>query len=430
MTDPQLSAAQLRSIAQARGFINLWDGPIRAGKSIGSLIRWLHFIVSAPTGGSLLVVGKTTDTIWRNVWTPLMDPAIMGPVARQVRYTRGAPAGHILGREVEVISGSDASAESRLRGLTCAGWYGDEVSLLPETFFDQLIGRCSLEGAMGFGTTNPGAPNHWLRQRFLLKAWRRSTGVRAWHFTMDDNPSLTETFKNTLKSLYTGMWYKRMILGLWVMAEGAVFDGFDSDRHVVKTLPADIRWIGSGTDYGTTNPFAVVLLGIGTHPRTGRRALFITNEWRWDSKIKGRQLSDAQYSDEVTSWLAELEIAPGVKGIVPRWEIVDPSAASYRVERHNRGATTYPGDNGVEDGLRMLASLFARDQLVIHDSCTALLAELPGYSWDSGKAKLGRDEPIKEDDHSIDATRYVIRTTVNEWFHDLDYDLSLAAKGA
>lgn len=423
----QLSDAQLRSISQARGFINLWDGPIRAGKSIGSLIRWLHFVAGASTSGVLVVTGKTMDTIQRNVFEPLKSRDLFGPAARQVEYTRGAPTGTILGRQVEVISGNDAKAEERLRGMTCAGWYADEVSLLPEQFFDQLIGRCSVPGAMGFGTTNPGAPNHWLRQRFILEAWKRSSGVRHWHFTMEDNPGLTEEFKNTLKALYTGMWFKRMILGLWVMAEGAIFDAFDEDRDVVDALPDGMRWIASGTDHGVRNPFHSILLGLA------EGKLWVTHEYRWDSKKTGRQMSDAEYSEAYAEWLATAEVAPGVLGIQPEWEVVDPAAAAYRTTRYRDGATPYPGVNDVDLGLGTMASLFGRRLLKIHRRCRHLLAEIPGYSWDEKAAARGEDAPIKVDDHALDATRYAVETTRVLWeglVHapDVRSDAAMAAR--
>lgn len=410
----RLSLAQERSIAQSSGFINLWDGPIRSGKTVGSLLRWARHVPVAPTGGVLVVTGKTMDTIYRNVFVPMMDRQVYGPAARFTAYTRGAPTGKILGRQVEVISGSDAGAEQRLRGLTCAGWYGDEISLLPETFFDQLIGRCSLDGAMGFGTTNAGAPNHWLRQRFLLKAWRRSSGVRSWQFTMEDNPSLSADFKARLRELYTGMWFKRMILGLWVMAEGAVFDMFDDDTMVVDDLPREMRWIGTGTDHGVRNPFHSVALGLA------EGQLWVTHEWRHDSKTAGRQMSDDQYSAAHIDWLANAEVAPGVVGIAPEWEIIDPAAASYRVQRYNDGGTPYPGDNSVDVGLRVLASLMSRGRIKIHRRCKHLIAELPGYSWNEKAALLGRDEPIKADDHAIDSLRYVVRTTQALWQESID----------
>lgn len=411
----QLSDAQLRSIAQARGFINLWDGPIRAGKSLGSMIRWLHFVSTASTAGVLVVTGKTMDTIHRNVFEPLKSRELFGPAARQIEYTRGAPTGTILGRKVEVISGNDAKAEERLRGLTCAGWYGDEVGLLPEQFFDQLIGRCSVEGAMGFGTTNPGAPNHWLRKRFILEAWRRSTGVRHWHFTMDDNPGLTDQYKETLRALYTGMWFKRMILGLWVMAEGAVFDAFDEDTDIVDELPAGMRWLATGTDHGVRNPFHSVALGLADNQ------LWITHEHRWDSKATGRQKSDAEYSDDYAAWLAGIEVAPGVLGIAPEWEVIDPAAAAYRTTRYQAGGTPYPGVNDVDQGLRTLASLLARRKIKIHRRCRHLLAEIPGYSWDEKAAQRGEDAPIKADDHGIDALRYAVETTRVFWQGEINY---------
>lgn len=420
--DPSLSEAQQRSIAQSNGAINIWSGPIRAGKTVGSLLRWAQYLAcDPPTGGVYVVTGKTLDTIARNVFAPLMDPKLLGhDGARLTQWTRGAPTGTIMGKSVEVVSGSDAGAESRVRGMTCAGWYGDELTILPETFLDQLVGRASVPGAKGFGTTNVGAPNHWLRKRYILNAWRRTSGVRHWAFTMEDNPTLTPEYKAMLKALYTGMWYKRMILGLWVMAEGAVFDGFDEDRHVVDELPepGSITWIGTGTDYGTRNPFACLLLGM--HRASG--TLYITHEYRWDSKATGRQMSDSEYSAAVTAWLAGIELAPGLAGVTPQWEIIDPSAASYRLQRYQDGATPFPGDNGVSDGIRTMASLFAIDRLKIHRRCAGLIAELPGYSWDDKAAALGRDEPVKADDHSIDGSRYVIQTTRQIWHADVPLD--------
>src|SRR4051812_23480695 len=97
-TELRLSTVQERSIAQATARINIWDGSVRSGKTISSLLRWLMFVAKAPRGGALVVVGKTYDTVSRNVFGPLTDPAITGAaVARLISYTRGAPTATILG---------------------------------------------------------------------------------------------------------------------------------------------------------------------------------------------------------------------------------------------------------------------------------------------------------------------------------------------
>ncbi|MET0492906.1 MAG: PBSX family phage terminase large subunit [Actinoplanes sp.] len=416
-----LSEKQERSIAHATARINLWTGSIRSGKTIASLLRWLMYVADAPRGGQLVVTGKTYDTVARNVFGPLMDPAITGKAASLIKYTRGAGQATILGRPIEVITANDARAEGRLRGMTCAGAYGDELSLLPEAFFDQLLGRMSVPGAQLFGTSNPDNPTHWLRQRFILRA--AELRLRHWHFTLDDNPALDPAYVAAIKREYVGLWYKRFILGEWVLAAGAIFDMFDEDKHVVRELPAISRWISVGIDYGTTNPFAALLVGLGADGR-----LYLTNEWRHDSKLARRQMAPVEYSSSVRSWLSNIDLRGGDKGVSPEFVLVDPAAADFRVQLARDGLANQAGKNEVVEGIRTLASLFATDRLRIHASCAGLLSEIGGYSWDDHAAQLGRDEPVKAGDHSIDAARYAIHTTRAIWWSLLRRaDLGLAA---
>jgi hypothetical protein len=121
-----LSRKQIQSIAQAQARINVWDGAIRSGKTFASLLRWLIYVANAPTSGELVVVAKTSQTAARNVSGPLQDFDLFGELAQYTSYTAGAPSAVILGRRVWVIGANDARAESRLRGLTCAGAYVDE----------------------------------------------------------------------------------------------------------------------------------------------------------------------------------------------------------------------------------------------------------------------------------------------------------------
>lgn len=414
MTEPRtrlrLSPKQEQSIGQATSRISVWEGAVRSGKTISSLLRWLMYVANAPRGGQLVVSGKTTDTIARNVFGPLMDPAITGHAAKLISYTRGAPTGKVLGRSIEVISANDARSEGRLRGLTCAGAYVDEATLVPEEFWTQLIARLSVPGAQLFATTNPGPPTHWLRKNYLLRA--AETQTRSWHFAIEDNPHLDPGYVAWLKSTYTGLWYRRFVLGHWVMAEGAVYDGWDEDSHVVDVLPEIADWIAVGIDYGTSNPFAALVLALGVDGR-----LYLTNEWRHDSRASRRSLTDVEYSERLRGWLGGIphpHIA-GVQGLTPRWMTVDPSAASFMQQLHRDHLNPIPADNAVLDGIRMVASLLGAGQLLVHRSCKGWIEEIGGYSWDPARQLKGEDSPIKADDHSLDAGRYAIKTTESDW---------------
>lgn len=406
-----LSPLQEKSIAHANARINIWSGAVRSGKTIASLLRWVMFVAQAPRGGALVVSGKTYDTVSRNIFGPLMDPELFGPVAPLVRYTRGAPTATILGRTIEVITANDAKSEGRLRGLTAAGAYVDEATLVPREFWAQLLARLSMPGAKVFATTNPDGPQHWLRQEFILR--EHELNLRHWHFSLDDNPFLPAEYVSDLKREYVGLWYRRFVRGEWCLAEGAVFDMWNPDVMVVDVVPQIQRWIGLGVDYGNTNPFAALVLGLGTDGR-----LYLTHEWRWDSRRQHRQLTDHEYSVRLREWLAGLQHS-GMTGIRPMYAVVDPSAASFRTQLWQDGLSPIDGDNAVLDGIRTVASLLARDKLKVHRSCTGWINEIPGYSWDPDKAARGEDAPIKADDHSLDAGRYVVRTTESAWRHDV-----------
>ncbi|MFC8095359.1 PBSX family phage terminase large subunit [Streptomyces sp. NPDC057301] len=404
MTAPlPLSGKQLDSIRQATARINIWHGSVRSGKTIASLLCFLFAVRRAPASGLIIIVGRSLQTIERNIIEPLQDPALFDDVADEVRHTRGATTAVILGRVVHLIGASDARAEGRLRGLTAALAYVDEITLLPEPFFVQLLARLSVPGARLLGTTNPDSPRHWLRTDYLER--EAELDLAAWHFRLADNPSLSEAYVAALSAEYTGLWRRRMIDGAWVVAEGAIYDMFDEQQHVVDELPAMRRhWVG--VDYGTTNPFAALLLGLGDDDR-----LYVVSEWRHDSRAAHRQMTDAQYSTALRAWLDEQQVAP-------EWTFIDPSAASFMAQMWSDG---HPGvaraHNAVIDGIRSTANALDSRLLRVHRSCTGLLDELPAYVWSTEAAERGEDKPVKRDDHSVDALRYVIHSTAHEWRH-------------
>ncbi|NUQ88295.1 MAG: PBSX family phage terminase large subunit [Glycomyces artemisiae] len=416
-----LSRKQLTSIGRATARVNIWHGSVRSGKTIASLLAFVIAVATAGPSGLIIICGRSLQTIERNCLEPLQDRALFGPLAAHIVHTRGATTATILGRTVHLIGAADARAEGRLRGLTAQLAYVDEATLLPEGFWTQLLARLSVPGARLFATTNPDSPRHWLKTGYLDRA--AELNLRAWHFRLADNPSLSPEYVANLAAEYVGLWRRRMIDGAWVVAEGAVYDMWDEARHVVTELPP-MRRYWAGIDYGTTNATSAILLGYGVDDR-----LYACAEWRHDSRATHRQMTDAQYSTAIRKWLAEWQHpAEPAAGVAPEWVFVDPSAASFSTQLWHDGL---PGlaraVNDVRDGIRSVAAALAAGLLSVHESCEGLLSELPGYSWDPKATARGEDAPIKADDHSADALRYAVHSTAHEWRHLLTPSKEAAA---
>lgn len=411
--DRLLSPKQQRSIAGALARINIWEGAVRSGKTIASLWAWLLYLADAPTGGELVMVGRTSDTIYRNLLQPLMNPDLFGSFARQVHYTPGARTAVIMGRTIHIIGANDVQAEAKIRGMTVAGAYVDEITILPKVFWDQLIARISVVGARLFGSTNPDSPNHWLKTDWLDAG---NPSVRSWQFVLADNHTLDPEYIAHLQRSYVGLWYRRFILGQWVIAEGAVYDMWDEPRHVVDKVPNIVHWLGTGIDYGTTNPFHAVLIG-----RAEDHRLYVTAEYRYDSRRERRQLTDVEYSRRYRDWLTRVPIPnTDMAGVTPAYTVVDPSAASFRMQLHQDGVSSYAADNAVLDGIRTVSALLADLRLRVHSSCVELIKEMPAYSWDAKASLAGEDKPIKVADHGADALRYLTHTTQAAWRGHID----------
>lgn len=368
------------------------------------------------------MVGRTLQTIERNLIEPLQNEALFGPVAKLVHHTRGSTIATILGRTVHLIGASDVRSEGRLRGLTAYLIVIDEATLVPENTFQQALARLSVPNAKLMITTNPEGPAHWLRKKFILRA--HELDMVAWHFTLDDNNSLDPKYVEALKKEYVGLFYKRFIQGLWVLAEGVIFDAWDEDRHVEDATPTITRWVGTGVDYGTVNPFVALVGGLGVD-----RRLHLVAEYRYDSKLSRRQKTDAEYSAALRDFHGSVRV-PGtdLRGVNPEYICVDPSAASFVTQLYRDGVSNVMGaDNTVIDGIRMMASLIANDRLRVHRSCKGFIEEIPGYAWDEKAAEKGVDQPVKLDDHDMDAGRYLIKTTEPLWYGTLRQPLQPAA---
>lgn len=388
-----LSPKQTAVLVHGTGSVNLLDGAIRSGKTLAANLAWLRFVKDAPPG-HLAIMGKTRDTIGRNVLAGIEE---LHPSA--INWREGSSRCTILGRTAYLIGANDKQAESKLRGLTLAGALLDEATLVDKPFFQTLLGRLSVHGARLYATTNPDTPAHWLNMDYIARVRRRELpGWRVWRFGLDDNPSLTAEYKAKIKRELTGLWYRRMVLGEWVAAEGAVYEMWDPSVHVIpwSALPAMHRLLAVGIDYGTNNPTVAILLGISHDGR-----LFMVDEWKHDGRSEGRW-TDNQLAGGLLGWMNQPHL-PGT-GPEPMIEylVIDPSAASLQTEFYSRNVFNLrAADNRVTFGVQQVASLLHTRKLFVSDRCTGWIDEAPGYSWDDKAALLGEDKVRKVGDHCL-----------------------------
>lgn len=391
-------------------FINILEGSVRSGKTVAMIPKWLNYIMTGPAG-MLLMTGVSKDTIYDNVLNDLFD------TIGESNYSYNRQSGDLIvfwfdkgmkkQRRIKVLGAKDEGSEKYLRGKTLAGAYCDELSLMPEKFFKQLLNRLSVQGAKLYGTTNPDSPYHYLYAEYITDEAKLKKGmVRDYHFELDDNPNLPEEYKENIRNAYKGMWFKRMILGLWVLAEGVIYDMFsddllfdDSDKVFTKNKKSACRRY-IGIDYGTTNP--MVFLDIYDDGDT----VFILNEYYYDSKKHQRQKTDEEYAKDFDTFIGEE---------FPDFVLIDPSAASFKIVLRGRGYRVKDADNNVNDGIRKVAMLMSRKKLRVHKRCQNIIREFHSYVWDEKAAKRGEEKPVKENDHGCDALRYMVNTILQKW---------------
>lgn len=226
--------------------INLLEGAVRSGKTWISLIVFALWVALQPKDATFLMVGKTLTSLKRNCLDLLQS--LVGEA--NFEYNISQKTATLFGRMVYLEGTNDARAEGKIRGMTLTGAYCDEITLFAEDFFSMLLSRLSMPGAKLFATTNPDSPTHWFMVKYIKRA--EELDMNIWKFTIDDNPFLDPAYVSALKKEYVGVFYRRFIQGLWVVAEGACYPQF-ADRpedYIVDKLPEDARFISIGIDWG------------------------------------------------------------------------------------------------------------------------------------------------------------------------------------
>lgn len=383
-----LSSKQKQTIREANKPINILHGAVRSGKTYCALIRFL-IEVSEAAPGEMCIVTRDVFAFRRNIL-----PLIFQMVGNDAHYSQGNCLLEIWGRKIHVVGAHDARAEGKIRGATFAGAYVDEITLIPEAFWQILIQRCAMGGARIFGTSNPDSPAHWLKVNFL----DNNPDVYSLHFSMTDNPQLTPEERAYITRQHKGLWYKRFVLGEWALAEGCVFDFFDPAIHVAHRGAANPIYSIVGVDYGTANPTAFTMIDYNDQVSP---ALFVRKEYYWNSKERQRQKTDSEFAEDLLKF---------IEGYPVQIIYIDPSALSFKTElrRQGIGAHFKDASNDVLPGIRELSNLIANGDLKIGRTCPNLIKEMQSYCWDSKKTELGEDVVIKRNDHCIDSMRYAV----------------------
>ena len=298
-----------------------------------------------------------------------------------------------------IFGGRDERSQDLIQGITAAGAFFDEVALMPESFVNQAIARCSVDGAKLWFNCNPEGPYHWFKLDFIDKIIEKN--LLHIHFTMDDNPSLTEETKARYRRMFVGIFFKRFILGLWVLAEGVIYDMWDEAKHLFDFSGEKYDEYGVAADYATATVMTWGLYGI-KYDRTGKGKdqVYLIKEYYWDAKKKGRQKTDGEFADDFVRFLG---------GIIPKKIYLDPSAASFKAELRKRGFNQVrDADNDVINGIRSVSNFLASLRFFVERSCVDTRKEFSAYAWDPKAQERGEDKPLKQKDHAMDRNRYFI----------------------
>lgn len=374
------------------------DGAIRSGKTVFMMLAFVDDAMRRYNGQRFGICGKTVDSTVKNIVTPYLGLTYAQEKYR-IQWRRSDKLLVVSDGErtnyFEIFGGKDESSFMLIQGRTLAGVLLDEVALQPRSFVEQAMARCSVAGSKLWFNCNPDSPQHWFYLEWVCQP-EKHNAIRL-HFELDDNPALDERIKERYKSLYTGVFYQRYIQGLWVLAEGLVYE-FGEDNITDEQPPGAEYYIS--VDYGTLNPFSAGLWALN-----GSKAVRI-KEFYYDGRKKQKQLTDEEYCDEIEKL---------AKGYEIKRVIIDPSAASFITALKRRGCRVSQADNAVLDGIRRTAVYLRDGNIKIHRSCVDAIREFGLYRWDDKKTE---DTVVKENDHAMDDIRYFCNTIMRRRVRD------------
>lgn len=359
----------------------------------------LPFLISewADKKGDIFLIGKTERTLRRNV----LDIIQREFGSRIFNYALGSKAeASFFGRTIHLAGANDERAYEKIRGSTAAQILIDEGSLIPESFMNECLDRLSLENAQLSITTNPGGPQHYLKKKYIDRINAGEINGTVHTFSLEDNPYLPKQYIEAIKKEHTGIWYKRAIEGLWVIAEGSVYDMFDEKVHVVREGKRQWKEYLVGVDYGTAGVFT-----IGIYGTNGITETQLIDEIYYDARERQVQKTDREFADMYIDF-----VSSNIEPLRPVQHYCDPSAVSFMAEMSTRGIGITAANNDVLDGIRFVGTLLKCNHYKINARCTNTIREIQSYVWDEKFQEKGIDKPVKKNDHAMDRDRYALYT--------------------
>ena len=358
-----------------------------------------------------MMCAKSLTTLKRNCLLLLQE--LVGEA--NFTFSISTKEGQLFGRKILLEGANDMRSESKIRGLTLQGAYCDELTQFPQEFFTMLLSRLRMAGAKLIATTNPDAPSHWLKANYIDRA--NELDLLDVKFLLDDNTTLPADYVANIKKEYTGVFYDRFILGLWVLAEGVIYPMYmdaviDDIPRDEKGAPLPVQEYMVSIDYGTMNAFAALLW-------VHRGNWWIAEkEYYYSGRDKGLTKTDQEYADDLKAWIADAwqdqsgrHVQTVLGGAIQRKikTFIDPSAASFiALLGKSEWARVLPADNDVINGIMETARAMQSGKIKVLRSCKNWIDEAGGYVWDE---KTAEDRPKKERDHLMDSTRYFVKTT-------------------
>lgn len=374
------------------------DGAVRSGKSYSMLLSFLLWAFCRFEGKNFALCGKTVTSLERNLLGTFRELADGLGFSWKEKGTKHLLEISYQGRKnfFYLFGGQNRTSAALIQGITLAGVLLDEVALMPRSFVEQALARCSAADSKLWFNCNPEGPYHWFYQEWIQKAAAKK--MLYLHFTMEDNPGLSTAVKERYGRLYSGNFYRRYVLGEWVSAQGLVYPEFSEEKYLFADCAGKhfTRFFVS-CDYGTVNPTSMGLWG------EWAGCWYRIREWYYDSKKEGRLKTDEEYYRDLKRLLGEIN---------PEAVILDPSAASFmEVIRRHGEYRVIPANNNVTEGISRVRSLLTAGKLFFHESCKDSIREFYQYRW---KEQTEKDIPRKEYDHAMDDIRYFVNTALQE----------------